>query len=73
MRGAAIAGGAYAAGRNAANGEAEGGEKAVPAAAPPAGIGDEQIAELEKIARLRDQGILTDAEFEARKATILAG
>ena len=29
------------------------------------------MAELERLAQLRDQGILTDAEFEAKKAKIL--
>ena len=31
------------------------------------------IDELTKLAALRDQGILTDAEFEAQKARILGG
>jgi hypothetical protein len=37
-----------------------------PAAAP------DPIAQLKQLAELRDQGILTDAEFEAQKAKILA-
>jgi hypothetical protein len=32
---------------------------------------DEQIAQVEKLAGLKDQGILTDAEFSAKKAQIL--
>ena len=34
---------------------------------------DDKIASLTKLGQLRDQGILTDAEFEAQKAKILAG
>lgn len=39
-------------------------------AAPAVDTGD-QIAELEKLAQLKDQGILTQAEFDAKKAQIL--
>ncbi|MFD9600901.1 SHOCT domain-containing protein [Streptomyces sp. NBC_01224] len=38
-------------------------------AAPPA---DDLIGRLERLAELKKQGILTDAEFEAQKAKILA-
>jgi hypothetical protein len=41
----------------------------MPAPAPPSG-GD-HIAELERLAKLRDSGALTDAEFEQQKAKIL--
>jgi len=34
---------------------------------------DAKIAQLKQLAELRDQGILTDAEFAAQKAQILAG
>lgn len=44
---------------------------AVPAAAPSAG-GD-FIAQLERLAQLKNAGILNDAEFEAAKAKLLAG
>jgi hypothetical protein len=41
---------------------------------PPQGEDmDDKIASLTKLGQLRDQGILTDAEFEAQKAKILAG
>ena len=40
-----------------------------PAPAPPSG-GD-HIAALERLAKLRDSGALTDAEFEQQKAKIL--
>jgi Short C-terminal domain len=42
----------------------------VPAPAPPPESGD-HIAELERLAKLRDSGALTDAEFEQQKAKIL--
>lgn len=42
-----------------------------PAAAPAAPQVD--IEQLEKLAQLKDQGILTEAEFEVQKAKILAG
>jgi hypothetical protein len=31
------------------------------------------IGQLTQLGQLRDQGVLTDAEFEAQKAKILAG
>jgi putative oligomerization/nucleic acid binding protein len=46
------------------------------AAAPPpapAGGGDDMLEQLEKLGKLKEQGVLTDAEFEAQKAKILAG
>ena len=42
-----------------------------PAAAPAAPQID--IEQLQKLAQLKDQGILTEAEFEVQKAKILAG
>jgi hypothetical protein len=47
-----------------------GGSGFTPAPAPAAGAGD-HIAELERLAKLRDSGALTDAEFEQQKAKIL--
>jgi hypothetical protein len=40
-----------------------------PAAAPPA---RDQVAQLKDLAELKSSGILTDAEFDAQKAKILA-
>ena len=42
-------------------------------AAPPPAAGDEPdyMAELEQLAKLRDQGILSDEEFEAKKKQLL--
>ncbi|MET8330282.1 SHOCT domain-containing protein [Streptomyces sp. NPDC005181] len=41
-------------------------------AAPPAPPADDIIDRLERLSELKKQGILTDAEFEAQKAKILA-
>lgn len=45
---------------------------AEPAAAPPPASGV-PIEQLQRLGALREQGILTDAEFEAQKAKLLAG
>jgi hypothetical protein len=37
------------------------------------GVGETTASQLEKLARLHDQGKLTDAEFEAQKAKLLGG
>jgi membrane protease subunit (stomatin/prohibitin family) len=42
------------------------------APAPEAADSDELINKLKELANLKDQGILTDAEFDAQKAKILA-
>ncbi|MGH3112985.1 MAG: SHOCT domain-containing protein [Gaiellaceae bacterium] len=42
-----------------------------PPAAPPAAAAPDYAAELQKLASLRDQGIIDDAEFEAKKKQIL--
>jgi hypothetical protein len=39
----------------------------------PADAGDDMIAQLEKLGELRDKGILTEEEFAAQKAKLLAG
>jgi division protein CdvB (Snf7/Vps24/ESCRT-III family) len=46
---------------------------AEPAAAPAAAPGEETsyLEELEKLAALRDQGIISDEDFEAKKAQLL--
>jgi len=41
--------------------------------APPPAAAPDPIAQLKDLADLKAQGILTDAEFEAQKARILAG
>jgi hypothetical protein len=54
---------------------AQAGGDAAPAAAPqaaaPSGGSSDYIAQLEKLASLRDAGVLTDEEFNAKKAQIL--
>jgi membrane protease subunit (stomatin/prohibitin family) len=40
-------------------------------AAAPAPAGDDMVQQLEQLASLKDQGILTQAEFDAKKAQIL--
>jgi hypothetical protein len=42
-------------------------------AAPAAASSDDLIEQLQKLGELRDQGILTDAEFAAQKAKLLGG
>lgn len=45
-----------------------------PPAAPAAGLDmDAKLAQLTRLAALRDQGVLSPAEFEVQKAQILAG
>jgi hypothetical protein len=41
-------------------------------AAPPAAPAPDPIAQLKELAALKEQGVLTDAEFAAQKAKILA-
>jgi hypothetical protein len=63
------------AGRAPARGEvrpaAEGAAQAPAAAAPAAADGEDSVAQLERLAKLRDSGALTDAEFEQQKARVL--
>jgi Short C-terminal domain len=42
-----------------------------PAPPPPAAGGSDMTAELERLATLRNQGVLTDDEFAAAKARLL--
>jgi hypothetical protein len=46
-------------------------EQQAPAPAPAAAAEPDYMAELEQLAQLRDQGILTPDEFEAKKKQIL--
>jgi hypothetical protein len=43
-----------------------------PVAAPAADASEDPIDKLKELAQLKDQGILTEAEFDAQKAKILA-
>ena len=44
---------------------------AAPAAAAPAASMDDKLAQLKQLGELKDAGILTQAEFDAKKALIL--
>ena len=48
-------------------------EQAAPpeAPAPPAATGDDTISQLQQLADLHSQGVLTDEEFAAQKAKVL--
>ena len=46
--------------------------EATPPPPPPAPDMDAKLAQLSQLGALRDQGVLSDAEFEAQKARILA-
>lgn len=46
-------------------------QAAAPAAPPPAAAGTDYMAELEQLAELRDKGIVSPEEFEAKKKQIL--
>ena len=46
-------------------------QQEAPAEAAPAAPQDDLAAQLESLAKLRDQGILTEEEFSAKKAQIL--
>ena len=53
-----------------------GAQQVAPAPAAPistAGPSEDAIAKLKELGQLRDQGILTDQEFEAQKQKVLGG
>jgi hypothetical protein len=47
-------------------------QPAAPAGPPPGTMTDEKIAQLQRLGELKQSGILTDEEFAAQKAKILA-
>jgi Short C-terminal domain len=89
LRAAAVGGGAYAYGKHRANEQAEmqqdaymqGQQSAVAPAPPPApapqpssgGVSSQDVARLQELGKLHEQGILTDDEFAQQKALILGG
>jgi Short C-terminal domain len=88
MRAAMVGGTAYYAGKKVQQGREQDAEtearmedlenqQAAAAQAAPAaaagGISDAAIQQLQKLAELKTQGILTDAEFEEQKRKLLAG
>jgi hypothetical protein len=77
-----VGGAAYYAGKRAQRGQQEDYERdsriaeleqqqATAAPPPSAGGGDDMIAQLEKLAQLRQQGVLTEEEFAAQKQKLL--
>jgi Short C-terminal domain len=48
-------------------------QQAAPPPPQPTAPARDQVAQLKDLAELKSQGILSDAEFEAQKARILAG
>jgi hypothetical protein len=42
-----------------------------PAPTPPAPTADDRVSTLERLASLRDRGILTEEEFQAEKRRVL--
>ena len=85
MRAAVVGGVAYHAGKRVQEGREEDydrdariaeleAQQAAPAApAPAAAPQTDMVEQLQKLAALKDQGILTQAEFDAQKAKLLAG
>jgi hypothetical protein len=83
LRAAAVGGGAYLAGKHRANAEAEmqdqayyAGQQSMAVATPPApapvrGTSPDDIARLQQLGQLHEQGVLTDDEFARQKALIL--
>ena len=74
LRAAMVGGGAYMAGKHVERGREQdaGQQQAAPEPQPSGGMSDAAIEQLEKLGKLRDQGILTPAEFEAQKQKLLA-
>jgi Short C-terminal domain len=75
-RAAVVGGGAYAIGKRRARREADQADDAYEegyddAAQEDAGIDQSAMAQLEKLADLKEKGILTQAEFDEQKAKIL--
>jgi hypothetical protein len=48
-------------------------EAPAPPPPPAAPSTDDKLAQLKELGQLKESGVLTDAEFEAQKAKILAG
>ena len=83
LRAAAVGGGAYALGKHRERKQEEqayydqssgaGAPAAAPAPAPagPSAMTSDDMQRLTELAKLRDQGVLTDEEFASQKAKIL--
>jgi hypothetical protein len=70
-----VGGTAYYAGKKASENRAESEQEAYEAGATdaqqPTGISDDAIHQLKELAQLKEQGVLTEDEFEEQKAKIL--
>jgi len=75
MRAAAVGGAAYYAGKKVQEGRDEDAMAETEAEAygeePAEGISDAAIEQLRKLSQLKDQGVLTQDEFDAEKRKIL--
>lgn len=81
MRAAMVGGASYYAGKKVQEGREDDADRdarladleAQQAAAPPAarGVSDDMIEQLGKLGQLHEQGVLTDAEFDAQKQKLL--
>jgi putative oligomerization/nucleic acid binding protein len=83
LRAAAVGGGAYAYGKHRQRAEEEqqdqaymAGQQSAVASQPPApqasaGVSSDDVARLQELGKLHEQGILTDEEFARQKALIL--
>lgn len=84
MRAAIVGGAAYHAGKHVQEGRDADYERDAqiaelqqqqaappPAAAPAGGITDDTIAQIQKLGQLKEQGLITDDEFEAQKRKLL--
>ncbi len=85
-RAAMVGGGAYMIGKHAARGQAQEEQQnaeidqlqqqqyqqpAPAAPAPSGGISDDLVSQLEKLGKLKDEGVLTQEEFDAQKKKLL--
>jgi hypothetical protein len=82
LRAAAVGGAGYIAGKKMGQARDGGAQDAAvddqavaaaPVQAPSGGISDASIERLKQLASLRDQGVLTDEEFNAEKQKVLDG
>ena len=78
MRAAMVGGGAYYAGKKIQEGRDQDAEQddgsqdeAAPAAPAAGGISDATIDQLKKLGELKDQGVLTQDEFDQQKQKLL--
>jgi putative oligomerization/nucleic acid binding protein len=76
MRAAMVGGGAYYAGKKVQQGREQDARKqnleTAPAAPAAGGISDATIDQLKKLGDLKDQGVLTQEEFDQQKQKLLA-